>query len=333
MLFFWIRLKNASTLAFWLAALIVPFIIISIGMLFDRGQVAIQVGIYGDLQIESPGRMGELQMLAFASSPEWTLINYSDRYQLRQDVANMRLELGYAFGEESITLYTREATVANRVTNLLVAAAHLETVAGEVGAAILPFDADVAAIQARAEGYLADGPLMERIVLVHGDGVDEAEEYVPFRRLFHGLLALFAQLFAMLCALGFANKNEKQVLKRLRLAGSSVSYTLSGFAVVFAVSSVVLSTTIILGTWMFPGVWMASHIPAAIIYLAIVSGIAILLAIILPEALYTPLLIVGFIFTVLMGGVIFDLREVLEPVSFLRFLFPSHYYMQLILSY
>ena len=316
MLFFWIRLKNASTLAFWLAAFIVPLIIISVGILFDRGQVSIQVGIYGDLQIDSPG---------------WTLINYDDRYQLRQDVANMRLELGYVFDEDGITLYTREATVANRVTNLLVAAAHLETVAGEVGAAVLPFDADAAVIQARAEGYLAHGPLMERVVLVHGDGIGEAEEYVPFRRLFHGLLALFAQLFAMLCALGFANKNEKQVLKRLQLAGSSISYTLSGFAVVFAMSGVILAITVIMGAWMFPGVWMASHAPAALLYLAVVSGLAVFLAMSLPEALYSPLLIIGFIFTALMGGVIFDLREVLETVSFLRFLFPSHYYMQAIL--
>ena len=316
MLFFWIRFKNASTLAFWLAALIVPLIIISVGMLFDRGQVAIQVGVYGDLQIESL---------------EWTLINYSDRYQLRQDVANMRLELGYIFDEDGITLYTREATVANRVTNLLVAAAHLEAVAGEVGAAVLPFDADAEAIQTRAEGYLSHGPLMDRIVLVHGDGAGEAEEYVPFRRLFHGLLALFAQLFAMLCALGFANKNERQVLKRLQLAGSAVSYTLSGFAVVLVMSGAILAIAVITGAWMFPGVWMASHAPIVLLYLTVVSGLAVFLAMALPESLYPPLLIVGFIFTALMGGVIFDLREVLETVSFLRFLFPSHYYMQAIL--
>jgi len=265
-------------------------------------------------------------------SPGWTLINYTDRYQLRQDVANMRLELGYAFDEDGITLYTREATVANRVTNLLVAAAYLETVAGEVGAAVLPFDADAEVIQARAEGYLAHGPLMERIVLVHGDGAGEAEAYIPFRRLFHGLLALFAQLFAMLCALGFANSNERQILKRLKLAGSSVGYTLSGFAVVFAMSGIILAITIIIGAWMFPGVWMASHTPTALLYLAVVSGLAVFLATTLPEALYPPLLIVGFIFTALMGGVIFDLREVLETVSFLRFLFPSHYYMQIILT-
>ena len=315
MLFLWIRIKNASTLAFWLAALMVPAMIWFMAVLFSDNHVSIQVGIYGDMQIESES---------------WTLINYTDREQLRQDVANMRLELGYAFDEDGITLYSRETSVADRVTNLMVAAAHLETIAGEVGARSLPMDADAAAIQTRAEGYLSDGALMDRIVIVHGDGV--VEEQVTFRRLFHGLLALFAQLFAMLCALGFANQNEREVLKRLKLAGkgAKVTYLLSGFGAVFVMSGVILAITIAVVTFLSPGVWLAADTSVALIYLAAISGLAFLMAMILSEGLYPPLIIVGFIFTVLMGGVIFDLREVLEVVGFLRFLFPSHFYMQTI---
>ena len=314
MLFFWIRLKNASNIAFWLAALLVPGMILSLGLLFGGGNMAIQVGVYGDLQIESPG---------------WTLLRYEDRDQLRQDVANMRLELGYAFGDGRVTLYARDATVADRVTNLLVAAAHLKTVTGEIGADALPFPANPGDIQARAEEYLAAGLLMDMVVVSHSEGA-VLEEVVPFRRLFHGMLALFAQLFAMLCALGFANSGEGAVLRRLKIAGAAGRYVFSGFAAVFAMSAAIMAITIMAAAWLFPGVWLASDIPAAVVYLAAISALALALAMALPEGVYPTVLITGFIFTVLMGGVIFDLREVLEAASFLRFLFPSYYYMRVI---
>jgi hypothetical protein len=64
-----------------------------------------------------------------------------------------------------------------------------------------------------------------------------------------------------------------------------------------------------------------------IIYLLAASAISYVLAMVLPESLYPPLIIVSFIFTALMGGVLFDLREVFEGLGFLRLIFPSHRYI------
>ena len=329
MIFFWIRLKNASTVAFWLAALMVPGAMLALGLLFaEPGNISIQIGIYGaDTRIE--------ESLRIYGDTDWTLTRYTNREELKQDVANRRLELGYAFEENMIILYTSPATVTDRVTNLLVAAAYLETISGDIGARTLRFhtEADAADIQSRAEGFLANGLLMERVVAVYSSGVGEADERfedISFRRLFHGLLALFTQLLVMLCAMSFAGKNEKDIFRRIiaidRKKGAI--YILSGLGAVAVLTGCVMAITILTGTWMFPGVWIAQDILPLAVYLLIISGLATGLAMCLPEGVYPGVLVVSFIFTALMGGVIFDLREVLESVGFLRFLFPSYYYMR-----
>jgi len=351
MIFFWIRLKNASTTAFWLAALLVPMTILALGLLFtEPGNLSIQIGIYGaDVGIE--------ENLRIYGGRDWTLTGYTNREDLRQDVANRRLELGYAFEEDGIILYTSPATVTDSVTNLLVAAAYLQAATGDIGARTLRFhmDADAADIQRRAEGFLADGLLMERVVAIYKSGNDgrygngnglserlheglderlnerlnERFEMIPFRRLFHGLLALFAQLLAMLCAMGFAGKNERDILRRVKAVDrkKGVLYILSGIGAVTALTGMVMLLVILPGTWLFPGIWAAQDMLPLAVYVLVVSGLATGLAMSLPEGVYPGVLVVSFIFTALMGGVIFDLREILESAQVLRFLFPSYYYI------
>lgn len=318
---FWIAMKNASKIPFWLAAAMIPAVITGAGLLFgETGTgLSIQIGIYGE-----PG-------FQIYGGGDWTLRHYDSREAMRQDVAARRLELGYAFSEDEIILYTAPGTMSDRVTNLLIGAAYLESVAGEVGGqALSPFisNPDIEDIQARIDRFLTDGPLMERIVIVHGEEGAEAEN-IPFRRLFHGLLALFGQLLAMLCTMGYADKNEKMVSKRVKTAGTSrwVLYTLSGIGAAAVMTGIVMSAAVLTAAFMFPGVWVMQDALTGIIYLLAVSTLGMLWAKMLPEGLYMPVVLVFFIFTALMGGVIFDLREVLEAVGFLRFLFPSHYYM------
>lgn len=319
-IFFWIRLKNAATPAFWLAAALIPAVILGAGVVFGglsgEDGLSIQVGVYGDMSI--------------SDGAEWTVIRYTDREQMRRDVAARRLELAYAFEEGGITLYTSPATVTDRVTNLMAAAGYLETIAGEIGAWALSFhfEADAGEIQARTDALLADGPLMDRVVVAYG--AEDGARVVPFRRLFHGLLALFAQLLAMLCAYGFANKNERDITNRLKAAKKRMLYHLSGVSVVFAMTGAVMGLAVVMGVLLFDGVWILGDLPVFMGYLLVVSGFSVLLAVYLPEGVYPGVLVAGFVFTALMGGVVFDLREVLEGVAGLRFLFPSHYYMVLI---
>jgi len=324
MVFFWIRLKITAVLAYWITAALIPVTVVALGLLFSEpGNLSIQIGIYG------ADFFAEQRLQAYGGT-DWTVISYTDRETLRQDVANRRLELGYVFEAEEIILYTSPATMTERVTNLLVAAVHLETVAGEIGARVLStvaMEANATNIQARVEGYLADGPLMERITVPYGE-VD-FDNAVPFRRLFHGLLALFAQLLAMLCAMSFTKQGERDITKRLRAIGrrKEFLYFLSGLLVVLVLCGAVMALTIAVGYVMFPGVWLAQDTPAALLYLLMLSFLAVLLARILPSGAFTGFLTLSFIFTALMGGVLFDLREVFEAVGFLRFLFPSYYYM------
>ena len=332
MIFFWIRLKNASTAAFWLASLLVPVTVLAFGLLFaEPGNLSIQIGIYG-------GEAGIEESLRAYGGTDWTLTRYTNREDLRQDVANRRLELGYVFEENGIILYTSPATVTDSVTNLLVAAVYLERAAGDIGARTLRFymEADAADIQTRAEGFLANGLLMERVVAVYGDrygsGVGDRLEVIPFRRLFHGLLALFAQLLAMLCAISLAGKNEKDILRRVKAVDrrKGALYVLSGLGAVTALTGIVILIVVLAGALMFPGVWAVQDTLPLAVYLLVISGLATMLAMCLPEGVYPGVLVVSFIFTALMGGVIFDLREILESVGVLRFVFPSHYYMQFI---
>lgn len=334
MVFFWIRLKSASTLAFWLAALIIPLTVLGLGFLFSQpAGLSINIGIYG-----SDTRIAE-SLRAYGST-DWTLIQFTDREALRQNIANRRLELGYAFGDDGITLYVSPAAVTDRVANLLVAAAYLETTAGDIGARSLnPFmavDADAhLTIQNRADAFLTHGPLMERVVIVHENASTNLPDEsvttgkVTFRRLFHGLLALFSQLLAMLCAMHFANKSERNILRQMKAAGKGkgVAYTLSGAGVVFVLTGIVMTAVVIFGGLLFPGVWVAGDVLPLLAYLIVVSGLAVGLARWLPDGVYPGVLVMGFVFTALMGGVFFDLREVLAGVGWLRFLFPAYYYM------
>lgn len=315
---FWIRLKLACTVSFLLVALLVPAAIMALGAIFGGGNLSIQVGVYGDLNVQDA-------------------IRYNDRERMRQDVANRRLELAYAAeedGEEGlITLYVSPATVTDRVINLLVAAGYLESIAGEIGARILPSElqADENELQARVDEILADGPLMDRVVVIYGQEYPAQAEGqtgpAPFRRLFHGMLALFGQLLAMLCALGLTGQDEREVGNRLKAVKKNKVYTLAGAAVVFALTGLIMLAVILLGLWAFPSTWVRSDALPFLIYLLVITFISFILAIKLPDGVYPAILVLAFIFTALMGGVIFDLREVFYSVGFLRYLFPSYYYM------
>ena len=373
--FILIRLKSAGTISFWLAALVVPAIILSMGFLFGRsGGLSIQIGIYGhDLDFFQ-------DRLTAYGGEYWTVIPYSNRAQMRQDVAARRIELGYVLPgyasgyasgyttDEKITLYTSPETVVDAVTNLLIAAIYIEASAGEIGARALASFAQLdikeengiqaqadefltnegEVIQARVDEFLAEGPLMEQIVITYGRHAQILpldSNPSPFRRLFHGLLALFGQLLAMLCALGFTRENEGHIHKKLKSIkldpvklnstklnpiklSSSVLYSLSGPLAVFILTGLVMLAAILPSVLIFPGIWIRSDIPAALMYLLAVSTLAVLLARKLPTGAYPSVLVMSFIFTALMGGVIFDLREVFEAVGFLRLLFPSYYYLR-----
>ena len=315
MIFLLVRLKTAVNLPFFAAAVLIPCIIIFSGTIFGNGGLSINIGVYGDINITGSG--------------EWTVIRYQNREAMKNDVASGRLELAYAAEHDGFTLYTSPATVTDNVANVLVSAAHVKNTAGDIGAAALaPFvDADASEIQARADEILADGPLMERIVVLHGGAADG--DFIPFRRLFHGLLALFAQLLAMLCAIKYTGETEKNIIRRLKLISGkkAAAYALSGAAAVFILTASVMLFSTVISAFLFEGVWNITDVTGFLVYLLAISGFATFTAAIIPEEAYPGVIAASFIFTALIGGVFFDLREILEAAAFLRFLFPSYYYM------
>jgi len=321
---FRIQLKSALTWQFLIAAALFPATILALGVLFNTpSNVSIQIGIL------HPGDSVSVRVensLRTYGGTDWTVITYTDIEHLRQDVAARRLELGYVLPEEgAVRVYVSPATVTDSVSNLLVAAAFLETITGEIGAEILSWhmEASPENIQSRADAYLAHGPLMERILVVHGTA-GEIAETAPYRRLFHGLTALFAWILALLCTMG----NDKAAFRRVQMAGRGYIYILSGVGVVYALCGIVVFATLAAGEWLYPGIWLGHELPALLAYLWAISGIATFLSYWLKDELFPPMLSLLFLATALMGGVIFDLREVLDTAGFLRLLFPSHYYMQ-----
>ena len=308
-----------------------PVMLVGMALIFGySGGVAIQVGVYGDFTLNG----GE----------DINVIHYDSLADLRRDVANRRLEMGYAItnGENiAVTVYTSPVTLTDRVVNLLFAATMLERQAGDIGAnSIAAFlDADAAAIQARVNEFLADGVLMERNIVnlnahlsdgqAHQLNEQTAATVVPFRRLFHGLLALFAQLTAMLCAIEFTKKSEKAIATRIKNIGSRpyITYCLAGWLAIFTLTAVVMTAAILPVSVLLAGTWVLGDIVPFASYLLVVSAVALLLTK-TPQSVYPSVLVVSFIFTALLGGIIFDLREVLQEWAFLRLMFPSSYYME-----
>lgn len=320
---FRIQLKSALTWQFLMAAALFPAAILALGLLFNNpGGVSIQIGI---LHSGDPVSTHVENSLRAYGGMDWTIVTYTDIEQLRQDVAARRLELGYVLMESgTIHVYISPATMTSSVSNLLVAAAYLETIAGEIGAETLAvhIEAEAEFIQARAESYLAYGPLMERILIVHGTA-GEVTEAAPYRRLFHGLTVLFAWALALL----YAMNNDNAAFRRVQMAGRGLTYILSGVGTVYVLCGVVVFVTIAAGEWLYPGIWMGHEFLAILAYLWAISGLAVLLSFWLREELFPPIFSLLFLAKALIGGVIFDLREILDTVSFIRFLFPSHYYM------
>ncbi|MCL1998813.1 MAG: hypothetical protein FWG65_08605 [Turicibacter sp.] len=314
MIFFITRLKMVSRLSLLLMA-ILPVIILNFGAFFTSA--TIRIGVYNNF------------MNLSTAAEEWEIVEYVDLRQMRQDVANRRLELAYAFHAEGITVYVSPMTLSERVTNLVVASAYLEQVAGEVAARALALhmDADVAELNRRVSEILADGDLMERVVIVHNEA--GIEPPMPFRRMFHGLLALFLQLVVMILALGI--RSEKEIL--VKLANISRKkwflYHLSGVFVIFSLTTIFATISVFLATILFSGVWVLADLLPGFIYVVILSATVYFISQNFQK--FYPALIVGsFIFTTLMGGVIFDLREIFYDVGFLRWFFISTYYMEAI---
>ena len=326
-----LRCKAVLSGSFIVAGALLPAAILALGLIFNRpGGLSIQIGVWHD----GSARMQRIEeSLRAYGGTDWTLIVYTDADIMRNDVAARRLEMAYLLTDERILVYTSPMTVMDNVTNLLVAAAFLEQTAGAVGAQALLRYTDLApeglavAVQARVDDYLADGPFMERVVVTHGLPAAAAATDAPFRRLFQGLTALATLVFALLCAKNFTRADEKALRFRVHRRGRGASYVLANVATTFVLAGGLMTATLVAGAVLYPGVWHVGALPVALWYAGAVSGLSVLAALTVRETLFPVLFSTAFLFTALLGGVVFDLREVLRAMGGLRFAFPSHYFM------
>jgi hypothetical protein len=205
-----------------------------------------------------------LSRVEYYASGDCEVVVYTDREQMKLDVAAHKLECAYVLPvneNEAITAYRSPWTVSEGVLDLLIASAYIESIAGALGREVLePFrdgmsapEADMAIpIQALTERYLQDGALMEMIYLETGTAV--RGNAAPYRRLFHGLAGLSGFLLALLCGMGISD-GEAPPVSRLRTAGRSAGgFALTGVPVVWFATGLFMSVTLLAGEIIYPGV-------------------------------------------------------------------------------
>lgn len=352
------RFKKAVTPSFGAAFFLLPVFLLALGLIFNQSTgLTIRAGV---LAPETALAQRVVSLMRYYGQKDCEIVSYADEEQMKRDVAAHRLECAYvlpaAVGETdgAIRTYRSPMTVTDKVLDLIVAAAYLETMAGELGAEVLtPYQSDMTAdavtdtstdtgraeiaemaadIQSRAEEYLRDGALMEMVLIESGADTTASEEALnsPYRRLFHGLTGLFALLLALLCAMGLAGDTDKAVLNRIKSTGrGGGGYGLAGCAVVFVAVALFLCLTVTAGGWVYPGLAYAwpAEVVMALAYAWALAGVSALLAGALRADAFPALISFVFIFAALLGGVFFDIREVLRAAGFTRFLFLNYYYL------
>jgi hypothetical protein len=213
----------------------------------------------------------------------------------------------------------------------------VETRAGELGAEVLsPYGeelgevVDAAHIQALADAYLIDGALMEMVLLESGSGAAAEEPAAPYRRLFHGLTALCALLLALVCAMRLAGDTQKAAAVRVRSAGRlGAGFVLTGGVLAGIAAGAFIGVTVSAGGLIYPGLVVdaKTEILMGTSYALALGGLTSVLTVLLKTDMFPALISFVFIFAALLGGVFFDLREVMASWAFLRFFFLNYYYL------
>ena len=292
------------------------------GLLFFTESPGINIGLYGTESAIIAEKLKEFE--------DWNIIVYDDRPQMLADVARRRLELAYEINgreiNESVIVYITDATVMENVTNLLFSAVLLELNVGKIGARSLEnfMEGDSDYIALRANERLSSGVLIKRLITV--DGTESEQGAFPFRRLFHGLWALFAQLVISLMAMEYSKKDEtSKTLIKINLKAAFM-YALAGIFALFLLGGSIMLSAAALSGLAF-GVVVLSDLPLMILFLAIIATLSYMFARALPETVFAPCVLLFFIFTVFLGNVVWNATEISLNLGELRFLFPTFYYM------
>jgi hypothetical protein len=315
-------LKTTASPSFCVAFLLLMLVILAAGRLFnDEKGLRIKVGVYPAMDLYSD---------------DCEIIPYTDENQMRLDVAAFKLECAYAFPMDGgkITAYRSPWTVSGGVVDLLVAAAYVESMAGELGGEVLrPFldtPMDIAAEVQRLTGnYLADGVLMDTVYVEIGEGVKPQTAAAPYRRLFKGLTGLLGLLLALLCGMGFT-ETEASIKNRLRAAGRNAGlYNLTGMAVVFFITGLFLTGMLLIGNFLYPGVVLQiqSEIITGWAFAFASAGLAVLAGGVLKSNGIGWIVFI-FIASALFSGALFDIGEIWSAASFARFLFLNYYFTE-----
>jgi len=322
------------------------------GLVFNReNALTVSVGVHVS---GTPGgarvAARTVERLEYYAQDIFEIVVYASEDEMKRDVAARRLDCGYAFAEDAealetegaIAVYRSPASVAHLATDLLVAAAYIENFAGVFGSEVLrPFFKDEEkaksngnpldeSLQARADEYLRGGALMEIIISESGEAKVEAAG-APYRNLFRGLVGLLSMLLALLCAAELAGDTAESVLSRIKSTGrGGAAFALAGIASVFTVTTLFIFITMLAGQIFFPGVAVEfkTEMIIGLSYGFALAGVSSLLSAIFREEAFPAVISFIFIFTALLGGAFFDVREIISSASFARNLIPYFYYTE-----
>ena len=348
------RLKTAAAPSFIAAVIILSAGIIALGLIFNRETGSIGVGVY-IMEADNGAYIAErtIRSMEYYSKNDFAIHRYTNEEQMKQDVSARKLDCAYTLTpftgelmtEQAIISYRSPGSIANNIVDLIMAAAYLENFAGVLAyEALQPFitemnitdSGDIASIiQNMADGYLIDGALMDIEFVEYGMPMTQGQASAPYRPLFHRLIGLFGLFSALLCAMGLSGDTDKTILNRLKSTGTNGwVYKLAGIAVVFIVSTVFNVTTTIAGNFLFPGLSPSAGLVFiyAISYALALSGIAVFLSTYVNNVFFPAITTFIIIFATLLGGVLFDIREIMPAAAFLRHMFPNYFYASGILG-
>jgi hypothetical protein len=327
------RFKSLGTPSFWVAFVLLVFVVLAAGRLFaHESGLQIRVGVYN-------ANAHLLHRIQYYTDAHCEIVVYTDPMQMRLDVAAHKLECAYVFSDEQgsqgsqpITSLRSSFTVSAEVLDILMAAAYVEGLAGELGEQVLrpfvPGDLPTAEIiRQKTQDYLRDGALMETIYIETGEAQSIAQN-APYQRVFKGLVGLLALLLALLCGMSLG-AIQPALAGRLKAAGKRASgYTLTGMAVVFVVTGLYVSVTLAAGQVLYPGAvtQTAEELTLAWAYAFALAGVSVALSG-MAKADGAGLAVFIFVAAALLSGAFFDIREVWAAAAVARFAFPNHYYM------
>lgn len=273
------------------------------------------------------------------------VIKYDNLENMQKDITNGSLEMAYLITEQvennnfnkTIQAYKSTFTSTDQLLNVLMASSIIQAKSGEIGYGVLRkyFNDDkgeiVEFINTSTDSYLKNGLLMNLDTAVIANKNYTTVESNTSKNIIYGLLSLIILVEGAVSAKTISNKAEKNVFAKIKYYGVGMNnYLLGNNIAIFLVCFVTSLIYLFICRLLFKDLIFntALELIYCTIYIISITSFSCFINTKFNLKNYADsILIFLFISTILFSGSFFNIQEIFNNISILRYIFIPHYYV------